>query len=388
MRGKPLAYLDSAATSLKPRCVLDTVAEYYGPKYGTVRRGVYGLSEKATAAFEGAREKVARFLGAPGPGNIVFTKGTTEAINLVASSWGRTRVQAGDRILVTAMEHHANIVPWQLLCREKGAHLDVLPMNAAGELEMERLPGLLDRRTRLVAVAGISNALGTVNPVREIARQAHEAGALVLVDAAQMVAHARVDVADLGCDFLAFSGHKLFGPCGVGVLYGKAEILESMPPYQGGGDMIQTVTFEKTTFAEVPRRFEAGTPAIVEVIGLGTAIDYVRRLGIDAIGAHDAELLEYGTRLLEEIPGLSFTGTARRKAGILAFVLSGVHPHDIGSVLDQEGIAIRAGHHCAQPVMQFFGVAATARASLSIYNTRDDLDRLAAGLRKVVALFR
>ncbi len=388
MRGKPLAYLDSAATTLKPRPVLDKIQEFYGVRYGTVRRGVYGLSEGATLAFEDARERVARFVNAPSSRGVVFTRGTTESINLVAASWGRTNLRPGDEILVSAMEHHADIVPWQMVRDATGAALRVIPMTRAGELRLDEYRRMLSERTRIVCVAAISNALGTVNPVAEIARLAHEAGALCLVDAAQAAPHQRIDVQAWGCDFLAFSGHKTFGPSGVGVLYGREEVLERMPPYQGGGDMIKSVTFEKTTYADVPTRFEAGTPAIVEVIALGTALEYVESLGWDSIGAHEADLLEYGTALLSDVPGLTFVGTAAHKAGILAFTLEGVHPHDIGSILDQEGIAIRAGHHCAQPVMQFFGVPATARASLSVYNTREDLDRLAEALKKVARLFR
>ncbi|MDP7034072.1 MAG: SufS family cysteine desulfurase [Planctomycetota bacterium] len=388
MHGKPLVYLDSAATTLKPRPVLETIQEFYGHRYGTVRRAVYGLSEQATAAFERTRKTVTRFINAPTSRSIVFTKGTTESINLVASSWGKTHLRPGDEVLISAMEHHANIVPWQLACEATGAQLRILPMNSSGELLTEELDTLLNKRTRLVAVTGLSNALGTINPIQEICSRAHAQGSLVLIDAAQMAGHMAIDVQALDCDFLAFSGHKVFGPCGVGVLYGKPEILETMPPYQSGGDMIREVTFEKTTFADIPVRFEAGTPAIVEVIGLGSALEYIHSIGFEQIGAHEKDLLRYGTDLLEQIPKLRLIGTAAHKSSILAFILEDVHAHDIGTILDQAGIAIRAGHHCAQPTMKFFGVAATSRASLSIYNSREDLDALALAIDEVITLFR
>jgi len=385
--GHSLVYLDNAATTQKPRAVIDALVHYYERDNANIHRGVHELSQRSTAAFEEARTKVQRFLGAAHPSEIVFTRGTTEAINLVAQSWGRANIGSGDEVLISAMEHHSNIVPWQMLCEEKGARLRVLPIDDRGELVMDELPRLLGPRTKLLALAHVSNALGTVNPVREIIELAHERGVAVLVDGAQAVAHTRVDVRDLGCDFYCFSGHKLYGPTGIGVLYGRSELLEAMAPWQGGGDMIASVTFEKTTYNVLPHKFEAGTPHIEGAIGLGVAIDYVQSVGLDAIAAYEADLLAYGTRALQGVRRVRLIGTARQKASVLSFVMEGVHPHDVGTILDQEGIAIRTGHHCAQPVMDRFGVPATARASLAFYNTRDEIDALVAGLGTVAEVF-
>ena len=387
VHGKPLVYLDNAATSQKPQAVIDSIARYYQSENSNVHRGVHFLSELATQAYESARTRVRQFLNAAHDREIVFTRGTTEGINLVASSYGRSRVKAGDEILISAMEHHSNIVPWQMLCEEKGAVLRVIPMNDAGELLLDEYERLLSERTRLVAVVYVSNALGTVNPVKQMIALAHRRGVPVLLDGAQAAPHLPVDVQDLDCDFFALSGHKLFGPTGIGILYGKADLLESMPPYQGGGDMISAVTFEKTIYNSLPYKFEAGTPHIAGVIGLGAALEYVQRIGLPRIAAYEADLLAYGTELLSAIPGLRIIGTAREKAGVLSFVLEGVHAHDIGTILDHEGIAIRAGHHCAMPVMKRFGLPATARASLAFYNTREELHRLAKGIHRVSEVF-
>jgi cysteine desulfurase/selenocysteine lyase len=387
VHGKPLIYLDNAATSQKPQAVIDSIARYYQSENSNVHRGVHFLSELATQAYENARSRVRQLLNAAHDHEIVFTRGTTEGINLVASSYGRCRVKAGDEILISAMEHHSNIVPWQMLCEEKGAVLRVIPMNDAGELLLEEYERLLSDRTRLVAVVHVSNALGTVNPIKPMIAMAHHRGVPVLVDGAQAAPHLPVDVQDLDCDFFALSGHKLFGPTGVGILYGKADLLEAMPPYQGGGDMISAVTFEKTLYNVLPYKFEAGTPHISGAIGLAAAIEYVERIGLNRIAAYEAQLLDYGTELLSAIPGLRIIGTAKEKAGVLSFVLEGVHAHDIGTILDHEGIAIRAGHHCAMPVMKRFGLPATARASLAFYNTREELDRLAKGIHRVSEVF-
>jgi cysteine desulfurase/selenocysteine lyase len=387
MRGKPLVYLDSAASAQKPRAVIDAISAFYETSYANIHRGVYELSETATRLHDEARAKVRRLLGAADPREIVFVRNTSEAINLVAQSWGRGRLRAGDEILITTLEHHSNIVPWQLLCEQSGARLVVAPVTDRGEVPLDSFEALLSERTRLVAVSHVSNALGSVQPVAEMAALAHGAGALVLVDGAQAVPRMAVDVQALGCDFYAFSGHKLYGPTGIGCLYGRRELLEAMPPWQGGGDMIAEVRFEKTTYAEPPHRFEAGTPDIAGAVGLGAAIDYLLELGFERIAEHERELLAYGTELLEAIPGLRIVGTAPAKIGVLSFVLDGVHPHDVGTILDQEGIAIRAGHHCAQPLMERLGVPATARASLGVYNTRGDLDRLAAGIHRVIEVF-
>ncbi len=386
-RGKPLVFLDSAASAQKPQAVIDAMVDVYSRNYANIHRGVYELSERSTAAFEATREKVRSFLGAAETREIVFVRGTTEAINLVASSFARARVGEGDEVLITHMEHHSNIVPWQMLCDEKGATLKVAPIDDRGSLIVEAFEKLLGPHTKLVALPHVSNALGTVNPVKDLVRRAHAKGVPVLLDGAQAVPHQRVDVRDLDCDFYAFSSHKLFGPSGVGVLYGKAEHLEAMPPYQGGGEMILSVSFEKTIYNEIPHKFEAGTPDIAGVVGLGAAIDYVEALGLDAIAAHEHELLEYATGALSEVPGLTLVGTAPGKAAVLSFVLDCAHPHDVGTILDQEGIAVRTGHHCAQPVMQRYGIAATARASLALYSRREDVDALVAGLTKVREVF-
>jgi cysteine desulfurase/selenocysteine lyase len=387
VHGKPLVYLDNAATTQKPAAVLDALRRYYEETNANVHRGVHFLSQQATSAYEGARVKVQRFLNAAAPSEIVFTRNATEGINLVAHSFGRTRVGAGDEILISAMEHHSNIVPWQMLCEERGAVLRVAPIDHRGELLLDAFERLLGPKTRLVAITHLSNALGTIVPVREVVERAHARGVPVLVDGSQAAYHMAVDVRAIDCDFYVLTGHKLYGPTGIGVLYGKAERLEAMPPYQGGGDMIASVTFEKTTYNVLPYKFEAGTPNIAGAIGLGAAIDYVSALGWDAIAAHERDLLEYGTAALSSVPGLRLIGTARQKASILSFVLDGVHPHDIGTVLDQEGVAVRTGHHCAQPVMQFFGIPATARASLALYNTCEEIDALTAGLGRVREVF-
>jgi cysteine desulfurase / selenocysteine lyase len=388
VHGKPLIYLDSANTSQKPRAVIEAERSVYEGYYANVHRGVYELSVRAERAFEAARAKAQRFLNAREAREIVFVRGTTEAINLVAQTFGRRNVGAGDEVLISAMEHHSNIVPWQILCEEKGAQLKVAPIDDAGQIRLDEMEALLSPRTRLVSVGHVSNALGTVNPVRRIVEMAHARGVPVLVDGAQAAPHLPVDVQELDCDFYAFSGHKAYGPSGIGVLYGKAARLEAMPPWQGGGDMILSVTFAKTTYNHIPYKFEAGTPNIAGTIALGAALDYLEALGRPRIAAYERELLAYGTEVLSSVPGLRFIGTAAEKAGVLSFVLQDVHPHDIGTVLDHEGIAIRTGHHCAQPVMERFGVAATARASLAVYNRKSDLDALAAGLRKTVEMFR
>ncbi len=387
VHGKPLVYLDSAATSQKPRGVIDAIARYYLDDNSNVHRGVHLLSERATQAYEAAREKVQRFVSAAHAHEIIFVRGTTEAINLISQTYGRTRVRSGDEIVVTVMEHHSNIVPWQMLCEEKGAVLRVAPMDDDGTLRVDELERLIGPRTKLVALGHVSNALGTIHPVHRIIEMAHRKKVPVLLDGAQAVPHVAIDVQALGCDFYAFSGHKLFGPTGIGVLYGRSELLEEMPPWQGGGDMISSVTFEKTTYNKLPYKFEAGTPDIAGAIGLGAAIDYVSGLGLDAIAAHEHDLLTYATEALRKVPGLRLIGTAKEKASVLSFLLGDVHPHDIGTVLDREGIAIRTGHHCAQPLMRRLGVAATARASLAFYNRREDVDALVAGLHKVREVF-
>ena len=387
VHGRKLAYLDNAATTQKPRQVIDAMMQFYTSGCSNVHRGVHLLSERATANYESARSRLRRFINARDDREVVFVRGATEAINLVASSFGKAHVKPGDEILITGMEHHSNIVPWQVVCEERGARLRVVPINLAGELLVEEYEKLLNPRTSLVAVTHVSNALGTVNPVRHIVEMAHRNGTPVLIDGAQAVQHLRVDVQALDCDFYAFSGHKMYGPTGIGVLYGKERWLESMPPYQGGGDMITSVTFEKTIYAKLPHKFEAGTPDIAGVIGLGAAVDYLESLGVDRIAEHEHALLEYGTKVLQAVPGVRIIGTAPGKTSVLSFTLEGVHPHDVGTILDQEGIAIRTGHHCAQPVMDFFRIPATARASLALYNTREELDTLAAGLRRVAEVF-
>ena len=387
VRGKPLVYLDNAATSQKPRVVIDTLTRYYTTENSNVHRGLHYMSELATQDYEAARSKVKTFLNASDEREIIFVRGTTEGINLVAQSYGRQRIGEGDEIIISAMEHHSNIVPWQIICQDRGARLRVIPMNDAGELLMEEYEKLLGPRTKLVSVVHQSNSLGTINPIERMVEMAHSRGVPILIDGAQSTAHMAIDVQKLGCDFFVFSGHKLFGPTGIGILYGKGDWLESMPPYQGGGDMIKSVTFEKTTYNSLPYKFEAGTPNIAGVIGLGAAVDYVTGLGFDRISTYERELLEYGTERLSKIGGLRLIGTAEDKASILSFVLEGVHPHDIGTILDSDGIAIRAGHHCTQPVMERFGLSATARASLAFYNTRQEIDALVKGIDKVIEVF-
>jgi cysteine desulfurase / selenocysteine lyase len=387
IHGKPLAYLDSAATSQKPLAVIEAIRKFYEVDCANIHRGVHELSQRSTAAYEATRAKMKRFLNARSKTEMIFVRGTTEGINLVASSWGRKNVREGDEIVISAMEHHSNIVPWQMLCEAAGAKLRVIPINDRGELLLEEYARLLNPRTKLVAVAHISNALGTINPVKEIIAMAHRAGALALIDGAQAAPHTKVDVQALDADFYALSGHKMVGPTGIGILYGKSKLLNAMPPYQGGGDMIKTVTFEKTTYNDLPYKFEAGTPNIAGGIGLGAAVDYLNGIGLDRIAAYEHELLVYGTQALEQIPGLRMIGTAREKAAVLSFVIEGIHPHDIGTVLDRLGIAVRTGHHCAQPVMDRFGVPATTRASLAFYNTTRELDALVAGIHKVKEIF-
>ena len=388
VHGKPLVYLDNAATTQKPTAVIDAIDRFYRLDCSNVHRGVHELSERATKAFEEARTSVKRFINARTEREIVFVRGTTEAINLVASSYGRSHLKAGDEILISALEHHSNIVPWQLLSDQIGTRLVVAPINDDAELMLEEFERRLGPNTALVAVAHVSNALGTVMPVQEIIRMAHARNVPVLIDGAQAVSHLRVDVRELGCDFYAFSGHKVFGPTGIGILYGREDLLDRMPPYQGGGDMIRSVTFEKTTYNELPYKFEAGTPHVAGAIGLGAALDYLSRLGIDRVTDYERGLLAYGTELLESIRGLRLIGTAREKAAVLSFVLEGIHPHDVGTVLDRLGIAVRTGHHCAQPVMARFGVPATTRASLAFYNTKAELDALADGIRQVQQWFK
>jgi cysteine desulfurase/selenocysteine lyase len=387
VHGRPLVYLDNAATTQKPRAVIDSLVGFYTRDCSNIHRGVHLLSERATRAYEDARLRLARFINAASEREIIFVRGATEAINLVAQSYGRTHFAAGDEILISAMEHHSNIVPWQLLCEEKGARLRIVPMNDRGEFLLEEYEKLVGPRTRMVAVTQVSNALGTVNPVAEIIRIAHEHGVPVLIDGAQAVQHMRVDVRELDCDFYCFSGHKMYGPTGVGVLYGKERLLEAMPPYQGGGDMISSVTFAKTLFARLPHKLEAGTPNIAGGIALGAAVDYLEAVGLESISDHEQDVLAYGSEVLSDLRGVRIIGTARQKASVLSFVVEGIHAHDVGTILDQEGIAVRTGHHCAQPVMEFFNVPATARASLGLYNTRAEVDALAAGLRKVIEVF-
>ena len=387
VHGKPLIYLDNAATTQKPKPVIDAVDRFYRFDSSNVHRAVHVLSDRATKAYEGARTTVKQYINARSEREIIFVRGTTEAINLVMNSFVRPRAKAGDEILISALEHHSNIVPWQLLAEQTGSRLVVAPIDDRGELILEEFERRLGPRTALVAVAHISNALGTIMPVHEIVQMAHARGVPVLIDGAQAIAHLHVDVRELDCDFYAFSGHKVFGPTGIGVLYGRESLLEQMPPYQGGGDMIRSVTFEKTIYNELPYKFEAGTPHIAGAIGLGAALDYVSRVGLVRAAAHERELLDYGTALLGTVPGLRLIGTAREKVGVLSFVLDGVHPHDVGTVLDRDGIAVRTGHHCAQPVMDRFGVPATTRASLALYNSKAELDALAHGIRRVQKLF-
>jgi cysteine desulfurase/selenocysteine lyase len=387
IHGKPLVYLDSANTSQKPQAVLDAMDDYYRHANANIHRATHLLSERATALYEGARAKAAAFINAPDPHTIVLTKGTTDGINLVAQSYGRSVLREGDEVLISWLEHHSNIVPWQLVCEQTGARLRVAPINDAGEVDLDAFDSLLSARTRIVAVGHVSNALGTVNPIARIIEHAHAAGAVVLVDGAQAVPHFAIDVQSLGCDFYVFSSHKMFGPTGVGVLYGRAALLEAMPPYQGGGDMIASVTFEKTTYNVVPYKFEAGTPNIGGVVGFGAAIDYLS--GIDRAAAleHEDDVLAHATARLSEIPIVRIVGTARQKTGVLSFLLEGVHPHDAGTILDREGVAVRTGQHCAQPIMDRFGITATIRASLAIYNTREEIDVLVRALERVRGVF-
>jgi cysteine desulfurase/selenocysteine lyase len=387
VNGKPLVYLDNGASSQVPQIVIDRGSTYLEQEHSNIHRGVHYLSQKATTAYEGAREKVKRFINARDAKECIFVRGATEGINLVMHGYGRKFIGAGDEIIISAMEHHANIVPWQMLCEEKGALLRVIPMNDAGELLLDAYDALLNERTKFVAVTHVSNALGTINPVREIIDRAHKYGVPVLLDGAQSVPHMPIDVQALDCDFFAFSGHKIYAPTGSGVVYGKAELLEQMNPFQGGGDMIKTVTFEKTTYAELPNKMEAGTPAIASQIGLGAALDYLNTIGREAAALHEAELLRYATAKLSAIEGVRIIGTAREKASVLSFVIDDIHPHDIGTILDQQGIAIRAGHHCAQPVMQRFNIPATARASFAFYNTKAEVDVLATTIEKVIDIF-
>lgn len=383
VNGKPLVYLDNAATSQKPQVVIDSMMRYYEEENSNIHRGVHYLSERATAAYEKVRETVRDFVHAASTREIIFVRGTTEAINLVAHSFSRRGIHQGDEVLISAMEHHSNIVPWQMVCEEKGATLRVIPMDDRGELVQEEYERMLSGKVKIVAITHVSNALGTINPVKEMIELAHRHGIPVLVDGAQAVPHMAVDVQDLDADFYAFSAHKMFGPTGVGILYGKASYLEAMPPYQGGGDMIRSVTFEKTTYADLPHKFEAGTPNIGGGIGLGAAIGYLKQIDLSAVEAYEQELLQYATEQVGAVPGLTIIGTARKKAAVLSFVMDGIHPHDIGTILDSEGIAIRTGHHCAQPVMARFGIPATARASFAFYNTKDEIDALVKALGRV-----
>ncbi|MGH9540571.1 MAG: cysteine desulfurase [Terriglobales bacterium] len=387
VNGHPLVYLDSAATAQKPRAVLAALERYYREDCANIHRSAHQLSERATAAYEGARRRVRDFIGAGSESEIVFTRGTTDSINLVAASYGQ-RLRAGDEVLITGLEHHSNIVPWQLLCERSGARLVVAPIDDRGEVPLDEFERRLSPRTKIVAAAHISNALGTINPVAEFARRAHERGAVLVVDGAQSAPHLPIDVRELGCDFFAFSGHKLFGPTGIGVLYGRAELLDAMPPYQGGGDMIRSVTFEKTTYNDLPYKFEAGTPHVAGAIGLGAAVEYLTALDMAAVATYEHELTEYGLAVFRRLRGVRLIGPTRRRAGVFSFVVEGVHPHDAGTVLDAAGIAVRAGHHCAQPVMERFGVPATTRASLALYNTRAEIDALAEGIGRVQAMFR
>jgi cysteine desulfurase/selenocysteine lyase len=387
VNGKPLVYLDNAASSQVPQCVIDRTSKYLAEEHSNIHRGVHYLSQHATTAYEAAREKVKRFINAPDVKECIFVRGTTEGINLVAHSYGKKFIGQGDELLVSQMEHHSNIIPWQQVAEERGASIRMIPINERGEVVIDEYENLLNERTRMVAVAHVSNSLGTVNPIKEMIATAHKFGVPVCVDAAQSVPHFPVDVQDLDADFFVFSGHKMFGPTGSGIVYGKREWLDKMPPYQTGGGMIRAVSFEKTTFAPIPEKFEAGTPAIAAGIGLGAAIDYINSLDFEAAAAYEHELLEYATSRLEDIPGVSIIGTAGKKASVLSFTIEGVHPHDIGTILDQQGIAVRAGHHCAQPVMQFFDVPATARASFAFYNTREEVDKLADAVQKVIEVF-
>ena len=387
VNGKPLVYLDNAATSQKPQCVIDSLSNYYQTINSNVHRGVHTLSQLATDDYETARSKIRRLINAESDQEIIYTRGTTESINLVAHSFGSQNVESGDEIIISGMEHHSNIVPWQLLCEQKGAVLKIIPITDEGELDINQYESMLSNKTKLVAVVHQSNALGTINSVKEITEMAHAFGAVVLIDGAQSAPHMKVDVQDIGCDFFAFSGHKLYGPTGIGVLYGRTDLLDSMIPYQSGGEMIKSVTFDKTIFNVLPHKFEAGTPDIAGAIGLGAAIDYVNDIGLEAINSYESELTAYGTYRLEQIAGLRIIGTSLHKGAVLSFTLGDIHPHDIGTILDSQGIAIRTGHHCAQPVMERYGIPATARASMSFYNTKEEIDILVSGIDKVLEIF-
>jgi len=387
VNGKPLVYLDNAATSQKPQSVIDSLSNYYQTINSNVHRGVHTLSQLATDDYETARSKIRSLINAESDQEIIYTRGTTESINLVAYSFGSQNVESGDEIIISGMEHHSNIVPWQLLCEQKGAVLKIIPITDEGELDINQYESMLSNKTKLVAVVHQSNALGTINSVKEITEMAHAFGAVVLIDGAQSAPHMKVDVQDIGCDFFAFSGHKLYGPTGIGVLYGRTDLLDSMIPYQSGGEMIKSVTFDKTIFNVLPHKFEAGTPDIAGAIGLGAAIDYVNDIGLEAINSYESELTAYGTDRLEQIAGLRIIGTSLHKGSVLSFTLGDIHPHDIGTILDSEGIAIRTGHHCAQPVMERYGIPATARASMSFYNTKEEIDILVAGIDKVLEIF-
>ncbi len=386
-RGKPLVYLDNAATSQKPRSVIEATSRYYESQNANIHRGVYQLSETATAMYEGVRAKAADWIHANDPREVIYVRSTTEAINLVASSWGRANLNAGDEVLISAMEHHSNIVPWQLIAEERGARVRVIPMSRDGELLLDQAAALLTPRTKMLAVAHVSNSLGTINPIRELVALARERGVPVLVDGAQAAPHMPIDVQQLGCDFYTVSGHKIFGPTGIGLLWGRASLLDAMPPYQGGGDMIRSVTFEKTTFAPLPAKFEAGTPNIAGVAGLGAAIDYLAALPWAAVHAHERDLHDYAVEQLCDIPGVTIVGRAKQKASVVSFTLDGVHPHDVGTIVDQHGVAVRTGHHCTQPVMDFLGIPATTRASFAFYNTRAEADVLAEAVRAVQKVF-
>ena len=387
VHGKPLVYLDNAATSQKPITVITKAQEYYSSMNSNIHRGVHALSQVATEAYEMARIKIKNFINSLGKNEIIFTSGTTESINLVAQTYCRANIKEGDEVIISEMEHHSNIVPWQMICDEKNAKLKIIPINDEGEIIFEEFERLITHRTKFISVVYVSNSLGTINPVKKIIKLAHQNNIPVLLDAAQAVNHIPIDVQELDCDFLAFSGHKIYGPTGIGVLYGKINLLDSMPPYQGGGDMISRVTFEKTTFNELPYKFEAGTPNIAGVIGLGEAIDYVTNIGIDNIALHEKFLLDYATEVIADIPGLKIIGTAKEKVSVLSFVLDDIHPHDIGTFLDFEGVAIRTGHHCTQPVMDRYGIPATSRASFAMYNTKDEIDILIKGLKKIIEVF-
>ncbi|MCH7724362.1 MAG: cysteine desulfurase [Bacteroidetes bacterium] len=387
VHGKPLVYLDNAATSQKPITVITKAQEYYSSMNSNIHRGVHALSQVATEAYEMARIKIKNFINSLGKNEIIFTSGTTESINLVAQTYCRANIKEGDEVIISEMEHHSNIVPWQMICDEKNAKLKIIPINDEGEIIFEEFERIITHRTKFISVVYVSNSLGTINPVKQIIKLAHQNNIPVLLDAAQAVNHIPIDVQELDCDFLAFSGHKIYGPTGIGVLYGKINLLDSMPPYQGGGDMISKVTFEKTTFNELPYKFEAGTPNIAGVIGLGEAIDYVTNIGIDNIALHEKFLLDYATEVIADIPGLKIIGTAKEKVSVLSFVLDDIHPHDIGTFLDFEGVAIRTGHHCTQPVMDRYGIPATSRASFAMYNTKDEIDILIKGLKKIIEVF-